>query len=69
MLGSLQFFNALVIRVKRKPEGYCPVLNILGALMTPALDVEFGGVLFSAKARLNRHQKISRSCPTTTLPL
>ncbi len=28
MLGSLQWFNALVVRVKQEPEGYCPVLDI-----------------------------------------
>jgi hypothetical protein len=45
MLGPLQFFNALVVRLKQKPEGYCSVLDILVSLMTPALGVEFGGVL------------------------
>jgi hypothetical protein len=32
MLGSLEFFNALVVRVRQKPEGYCPVLDNLVSL-------------------------------------
>jgi hypothetical protein len=32
MLGSLQLFNALVVRVKQEPEGYCSVLDILVSL-------------------------------------
>jgi len=52
-----------VVRLKQEPEGYCSVLDILVSLMTPALDVEFGEVLFSERVRLNWHQKISRSCP------
>jgi hypothetical protein len=51
MVGFLQFFNSLAVRVKRKPEGYCPVLNILVSLMTPALDVEFGGVPILSKSQ------------------
>jgi hypothetical protein len=29
MLGSVEFFNALFVTVEQKPEGYCPVLDIL----------------------------------------
>jgi hypothetical protein len=36
MLGSLQFFNALVVRLNQKPEGYCSVLDNLVWLMAPA---------------------------------
>jgi hypothetical protein len=50
MFRSLQFFNALVVRVKQKPEGFCSVLDILLSLMIPALNVEYGGVLFPAEA-------------------
>jgi len=28
MLGSLQLFNALVVRLKQEPEGCCSVLDI-----------------------------------------
>jgi hypothetical protein len=63
------FFNALLVTVGQKLEHYCSVLDIFISSMAPALDVEFGGVLFSAKARLIWHQKISRTCPTTTLSL
>jgi hypothetical protein len=47
MLGSLQLLNALVVRLKQEPEGYCFVLHIASvSLRTQALDVEFGGNLF-----------------------
>jgi hypothetical protein len=38
MLGSLEVFNALLVTVEQKPEGYCPVLDILVSLMSPALE-------------------------------
>jgi hypothetical protein len=41
MLGSLDFFNALVVRVRQKPESDSPVLDIFFSLMSPALKVEF----------------------------
>jgi hypothetical protein len=63
MLGSLEFFNALVVTVVQKPESCCPVLDILVSFMAPALEVKFRGVLFLAKARQSWHEKISRSCP------
>ena len=63
MLGSLEFFNALVVTIEQKPESCCPVLDILVSFMSPALEVKFRGVLFSAKARQSWHEKISRSCP------
>jgi hypothetical protein len=31
MLGPLEFFNALVARIKDRAEGYCSVLDILVA--------------------------------------
>jgi hypothetical protein len=51
MLGSLEVFNALLVTVEQKPEGYSPVLDIVVSLVSPALEVEIQGVLFSAKAR------------------
>jgi|GEM_PF-4558956 len=46
MLGSLEVFNALLVTVEQKPEGYYPVLDIVVSLISPALEVEIQGVLF-----------------------
>jgi hypothetical protein len=51
MLGSLEVFNALVVTIEQKPESCCPVLDIPVSFMSPALEVKFRGMLFSAKAR------------------
>jgi hypothetical protein len=51
MLGSLEVFNALLVKVEQKPEGYCPVLDILVSFTSPSLEVEFPGVLFPAKSQ------------------
>jgi hypothetical protein len=39
----MQIPNALAVKVKQKPEGYCSVLDIRVSLMTPASDSRIRG--------------------------
>jgi hypothetical protein len=58
MLVSLQLFNAIMVRVKQKPEGYCSVVDILFSWdlfwqfgFTSSLAVFFGVRLIASQIR------------------